>query len=59
MPSNSLLFFLAVLACVLILMLSGLARRPGNGFRAGDYRAKRLLTAWEVRALREIRAELP
>jgi hypothetical protein len=59
MPSNSLLLFLAVLACVLILMLSGLARRPGNGFRAGDYRAKRLLTAWEVRALREIRAELP
>jgi hypothetical protein len=59
MPSNSLLFFLAILACVSILMLSGLARRPGNGFRAGDYRAKRLLTAWEVRALGEIRSDLP
>ena len=59
MPSNSLLFFLAVLACVSILMLSGLAGRRGNGFRAGDYRAKRLLTAWEVRVLGEIRSGLP
>ena len=39
-------------------LFASLGRR-GSGFRAADYRAKPLLTGWEMAALREIRADLP
>lgn len=40
-------------------LLLGTARRPRNAFQARDYQSKPLLSMWELRALAEIRRELP
>lgn len=50
------LAFVGVAAGVLLL---GSGRRPRNAFHARDYQPKPLLSAWELRALAEIRMDLP
>lgn len=51
------LILVALLVLAGVLFLASLGR--GNGFRAADYRRKRLLTRWELRALAEIKGQLP
>ena len=46
-------------ALVTALRLFGTQRAGDVGFRASDYRARRLVTAWEPRVLGEIGADLP
>jgi Protein of unknown function (DUF2726) len=44
--------------CAALGLLAGLTRRKTR-FRAADYRAKPLLTRWELAALHELRLDLP
>ena len=58
-PATWLLLVAAFAVCLAGLRLAGGPRSRGAGFRAADYRAKRLLTPWELRGLAEIKLELP
>lgn len=57
--AQALALVVGFVVCVALVRLVGRPRVQQGGFRAGDYCAKRLLTAWEVRALAEMKAELP
>lgn len=59
MPSDVVVLAFMGLALVAALRLFGTRRTGDVGFRASDYRAKPLVTAWELRVLGEIGADLP
>ena len=55
-------FLPAMMALAVVFLLLTVARgKPnrGNGFRAADYGAKPLLSAWEIAILAELRRDMP
>ena len=60
LPNNLvLLLSLSTLAALFVLFLYSLPRRLPGGIGASDYGAKPLLSPWELKALGEMRHELP
>lgn len=57
MPT-SIALILGIAAVLCLAVLAGRGCRSG-GFNPGNYRAKPLLSAWELKALAEIQADLP
>lgn len=55
---NSVTLLLGALAILCLALVVGRGRRK-PGFNPADYRAKALLSPWEVKALAEIQADLP
>ena len=55
---TSVTLFLGALAILCLARVVGRGQRK-PGFNPGDYRAKALLSPWEVKALAEIQADLP
>ena len=51
-------FLFGAVGLAALFLFASMGRR-GSGLRVVDYRAKPLLTRWEMAALREIRADLP
>jgi hypothetical protein len=58
-PSDVIVLAFMAVVLVAALRLFGTRRAGDVGFRASDYRAKPLVTAWELRVLGEIGADLP
>jgi very-short-patch-repair endonuclease len=60
-PSSPFLPAIIIALAVVFLLLTVARGKPnrGNGFRAADYGAKPLLSAWEIAILDELRQDMP